>query len=243
MSANIPMLKLNHKLLLLVFLVPMVVLGQIDTEEFGYSREFTWGINKNTNSGLIGGFSFKLARKSGDQTYRTFGLDVLNVKHPKELRVPQGPTGSSFIFGKQNFLYSIRGHYGIERIIFRKASQQGVQINVNAAGGPSLGIEAPYYVLAGGSTEVYDPNLHTSPFSIQGSGRLFQGLGESKLIPGLNVRSSVLFEFGTFRKNVVGLELGLAAEAFSRKIIIVPTHANRAIYTSAFFTLFWGSRK
>ncbi len=237
------MVRLNHKLLFITLLSPLLLFSQVDEQESAYDREFTWGVNKNSNSGLFGGFSFKLAHRTGDKTYRTLGLDLLNIKHPKELNIPQGPTGGSFIFGKQNFLYSVRGHYGIEKIIFSKASQQGVQINIHAAGGPSLGIQAPYYVISGGSAEIYDPNRHTSPSAIQGSGRLFQGLGESKLVPGLNAKTSVIFEFGTFRKNVVGLELGVATEVFSRKIIIVPTQSNRALYTSAFFTLFWGSRK
>lgn len=242
MNANIWMAKLNRKLLLITLLAPMIAVGQID-EGYEYTREFTWGLNKNTNSGLLGGFSFKIARKTKANTFRTIGFDLLNVKHPKELNISQSVTGGSFIFGKQNFLYTIRGHYGLEKVLFQKASQQGVQISVGAAAGPSIGVEAPYYVISGGTSEVYDPTRHTSPVAIQGSGRLFQGLGESKIVPGLNAKSSVFFEFGTFRKSILGLELGFAAEAFSRKIIIVPTHANRAIFTSAFFTLFWGSRK
>ncbi len=243
MNANIPMLKLNHKLLVVVFLMPLLALGQIEEEEFDYSREFIWGINKNTNSGLIGGLTLKWARRMKENTYRTISFDILNVKHPKEQRYISQTTGTSFIFGKQNFLYSIRGQYGVERIMFRKAPQQGVQINVGAAAGPTIGLEAPYYVLSGGNSEVYDPNRHTSPNAIQGSGKLLQGLGESKIVPGLNAKTSVIFEFGTFRKNVAGLEIGLAAEVFTREIVLVPTQENRAFYTSGFFTLFWGSRK
>lgn len=241
MNANIPMVKL--KLLAVALLAPMLVFGQLEEEEFEYSKEFTWGVNKNTNSGLIGGLTLKWARRMKESTYRTVSFDILNVKHPKEQRYISQSTGTSFIFGKQNFLYTIRGQYGIEKIMFKKAPQQGVQINVWAAVGPSIGLEAPYYVLSGGASEVYDPTRHTSPNAIQGSGKLLQGLGESKIVPGGNAKTSVIFEFGTFRKNVAGLELGLAAEVFTRKIIIVPTQENRAFYTSAFFTLFWGSRK
>ncbi len=243
MNAVILMLKLNHKLLTVAFLMPLLALGQIDEEEFDYSREFTWGVNKNTNSGLIGGISLKWARKSKESIYRTIKFDILNVKHPKEQRYISQTTGTSFIFGKQNFLYTVRGQYGYEKIMFRKAPQQGVQINVTAAAGPSIGLEAPYYVLSGGNSEIYDPTRHTSPNAIQGSGKLLQGLGESKVIPGLNAKTSVIFEFGTFRKNVAGLELGLAAEVFTREVILVPTQENSALYTTGFFTLFWGSRK
>ncbi len=236
-------MNLIHKLIPVLLLCPVLAFSQIDEEDFSYSREFIWGINKNTNSGLIGGFIMKFSKSAGEGIYRTIGFEMLNVKHPKERRYISPATGTSFIYGKQNFLYSIRGQYGYEKIMFQKAPQQGVQINIGAAIGPTLGIVAPYYVVSGGESEVYDPNVHISPSAIDGSGKLFEGLGESSIVPGLNGKIGVLFEFGTFRKNVAGIEIGVAAEIFTKKIILVPTQDNRSFYPSAYFNLFWGTRK
>ena len=233
------------KFIVLLLLLPALAYGQIEEEDFDYSREFTWGINKNTNSGLFGGFSLKFSKALGENTYRTLAFDILNVRHPKEDRRVAPQTGTSFIFGKQNFLYTIRGQYGLERILFRKAPQQGVQINGHAGIGPSIGILAPYFVINAntGETEEFNPRVHTAPQSIAGSGRLFQGLGRSKIIPGLNAKASVIFEFGTFRRSVAGIELGFAAEIFTRKVLIVATQGSDVIFPTAFFTLFWGSRR
>lgn len=244
MATNISRVRLNSKLLFLLVLCPLLSFSQSEEESFEYSKEFTWGINKNTNSGLIGGFVMKFSRSVGEEIYRTIGFELVNVKHPKERRYIS-QTGTSFIFSKQNFLYALRGQYGYEKIMFKKAPQQGVQINVNAAAGPTIGIVAPYYVVGSGSgeSEVFDPVVHLRPENIQGSGRLFQGLGQSKIVPALNLKTGVVFEFGTFRKNVAGVEVGLAAEVYTKKIILVPTQKNRSLFTSAFFTLFWGSRK
>jgi hypothetical protein len=55
-------------------------------DSYDYQTEFTWGINKNTYGGLIGGFVFKKAHKLNERVLETFGLEIMNVKHPQEVR-------------------------------------------------------------------------------------------------------------------------------------------------------------
>ena len=85
---------------------------------------------------------------------------------------------------------------------------------------------------------VYDPKRYTNLQSIQGSGKFLQGLGESKIIPGINIKAALIFEFGSFMRNVIGIEFGGMAEGYAKQIIIVPTKTNTALYASAFFTFF-----
>lgn len=215
----------------------------IATDYEDFSTEITWGLNKNTNGGLIGGVAFKLARRKTENTFAVFGLEIMNVKHPKEQRYLSQTSGTSFVWGKENFLYSIRGIYGRERLLFKKAPQQGVQISAIYGAGPTLGVIAPYYVLYNGSYVPYDSERHQNPNSIQGSGKLFQGLGESSLTVGLNAKAGMSFEFGAFKNNVAGVEVGIAAEAFPNEVILVPTQKNRAIFSSLYISLFWGTRR
>ncbi|MEQ8470166.1 MAG: hypothetical protein RIC35_03230 [Marinoscillum sp.] len=210
--------------------------------EDDYNTEIVWGVNKNTNSGLIGGGIFKLARRQKDNLFTTYGIELINVKHPKEYRYLT-PSGTTFTYGKQNFLYSIRGIYGKEKLLYKKAPQQGVQISGLIGAGPTIGIIAPYYILSGSGYEQFDPNKHQSRGSIQGSGKLFQGLGESNLTLGLNAKAGLSFEFGTFKNNMAGVEVGVSLEAFPKKIIIVPTQENSAIFSALYFNMFWGTRK
>lgn len=215
--------------------------GQLESDE--YTREFIWGVNKNTNSGLVGGVSFKLARQQKENLYAIYGLEFMNVRHPKEQKYLSPSSGTSFIWGKQNHLYSIRMIYGRERLLYKKAPQQGVQISMLYGGGPTLGIIAPYYILYNSTYVPYDPEKHRSFNSIQGSGKLLQGLGESNLTVGLNAKAGLSFEFGAFKNNVAGVEMGAAAEIFPKEIVIVPTQKNRSLYTSLYFTLYWGTRR
>lgn len=227
-----------------VVIVPLVSEAQLfDGEEYEYNSEIIWGVNKNTNGGLIGGFMARYSRSKGEDTYETFGLELSNVKHPSESRYV-GIQGQTFIYGKSNYLYAIRLQYGREKLLFRKANQQGVQINAGASAGPTLGLVTPYYVLEpGGSYVPFDPVSHPSPETIAGPGKLFQGLGEADAAIGLNVKGGISFEFGTYRSNVAGVEIGGMIETYSKKIILVPTLSNKSTFTSVFFTLFWGTRK
>jgi hypothetical protein len=98
-------------------------------DSYEYSSEFTWGINKNTSGGLIGGLVFKKARKlKNEKVLETFGLEIMNVKHPQEVKRNSIQTGNLFIYGKSNYLYALRLQYGRDIILFKKAPHQGVEI-------------------------------------------------------------------------------------------------------------------
>jgi len=238
------------KYILAVFLgltVSGIYAQRDDVGDYNYDIEVLFGINKNTNGGLIGGFSFKYGMRIDDATFQFFGLDLANVKHPKEVRY-NTILGNSYIFGKSNYLYSIRPYYGRELILFKKAPQQGVQVSVLGAVGPSLGLIAPYiieYQVSRIETvrEQFDPEIHQSRFNILGPGRVFEGIGRSDLAIGANAKAAVNFEFGVFRSNVTGLELGYQIEGFNKEIPLMPTVDNRQFFQSVYFTFFYGFRK
>lgn len=226
-----------------IFLLSSLISFSQIEEDYDYKREILWGVNKNSNSGLIGGLVLRYAQLKSEDLFTTYGLEFINVSHPKESKYA-GQTGTKFVWGKQNYLYAIRMQYGLDKVLFKKAPQQGVQINANAAGGLTIGLEAPYYVkTAGGEFVQYDPVKYPSLAAISGSGKIWKSLGESKIVPGLNAKSGITFEFGTFRNNVTGVEVGVMTELYARTIKIIPTQKNRAFYPSAFFTFFWGTRR
>lgn len=222
--------------------------GAQTQDSYDYQSEFTWGINKNTYGGLIGGFMFKKARKLSDRVLETYGLEVMNVKHPLERRENSQQTGNFFIYGKSNYLYSLRFQYGRDLILFRKAPQQGVEIKAVFALGPSIGIVAPYYVETGGDVgssvsirKPYNPSIMAD--DIYGPGRLFEGLGESTIVPGANAKIALNFELGTIKSQVTGFEAGFLLDAYTKKIEIIPTAKNYSVFPILFFTLFYGGRK
>src|SRR5688500_15281384 len=68
-------------------------------------KEFTYGINFNTNGGLIGGGVIKSSRYLQNNWFKFWALEVVEVKHPKENRSYSASTGNSFIYGKANYLF------------------------------------------------------------------------------------------------------------------------------------------
>ena len=215
-------------------------------QDYQYGREISWGITKATNSGLIGGIIGKYSVQKSDYMYHFFGIEMVNIKHPKEERY-YSYTGNTYIYGKSNYLYSIRTQYGREISIFKKAPQQGVQVHGILSGGPSLGIIAPYYIEYYTKEQVikvqYDPNIHDDQNNILGTGNLFQGLGDSDLTIGLNVKTSLTFEFGTIKSSVVGIETGMMFEVFAQDIPIIPTAEMSRFYPNAFISLYYGTRR
>lgn len=215
--------------------------------DYEYSSEKVFGVTKATNSGLIGGLLFKYSKElKKENTFHGGVVEIVNIKHPQEQKYFSNESGNMFIWGKENYLYSLRLSYLREYTFFKKAAQQGVQVNGVLAGGLSLGFEAPYYVeVEIGGYRVKEPYDHTKHqySDIIGKGNLLQGVGQSSVVPGLNLKAGLAFEFGSFKSNVVGLELGFQCDIFTREIMIMPTTENYSVFPSAYVTLFYGSRR
>ncbi|SFE91783.1 hypothetical protein [Thermoflexibacter ruber] len=216
--------------------------------EILYKSETTYGLNFSTNAGLIGGVTIRHTRAITPKMYHYFGLDAVNIRHPKEQRSTSRLSGQTFIPGKQNALFMLRPTYGREFILFKKEAEQGVQINTHFSAGPALGLVVPYFIEyrydnRSQRTEQYDPAKHILFENVVGSPGIFSGLGQSSLTFGGTVRAGINFEFGSFKNNVTGFELGIAADFLSNKVILMPLAENRSNFFSAYVVLFYGGRK
>ncbi|HTF80102.1 MAG TPA: hypothetical protein VL947_00200, partial [Cytophagales bacterium] len=112
-------------------------------------NELSAGINLNTHASVLGGLTFKYNRQT--TLTRAWGITVemVNIKHPKEIRATNqsNRNNSSFIVGKHNHLLAFRTLFGYQHILFKKAKDEGVEFSLNTAAGIIWGFEKPYYVL------------------------------------------------------------------------------------------------
>jgi len=232
-----------------------------DPEDENYQRTTTFGVTTNTNSGILGGLSFRQSKQLSDDLFglqqaRYLSIEAVNVKHPKELATSSGYASGRYIEGKENYLFAIRGQYGREVKLFQRSGDEGIAVNGIVAAGPTLGIIKPYYVnVQEGNRQVSVPYASLSQPGATGApvgpGGFFQGFGESKFTVGLNVKAALSFELSAFRNNTTGVEIGFLAEVFPNKIVIIPDtspggnreNGNRQFFTSGYITLFFGSRK
>jgi hypothetical protein len=152
--------------------------------------------------------------------------------------------GRTFIWGKKNYLFSLRGQYGREMILFSKKDQQGIRINAQLAAGPSIGLQIPYYIKYSRNNrmeiENFDPNTQTFN-NVIGSASFFEGLDELKIKPGLNIKAAVNFEFSP-SKSVTALEVGFLGDFYPGGVDIMPTARKYSFYPTAFITLFYGRK-
>ena len=152
--------------------------------------------------------------------------------------------GRTFVWGKKNYLFSLRGQYGRELIIVSKKDQQGIRVNAQLAVGPTLGLLVPYYIKYSRNNrmeiENFDSSIHTFN-NVIGSASFFEGVDEIKIKPGLNFKAALNFEFGS-TKSATAIEVGFLGEIFTNEVIIMPTARNYSFYPTAFITLFYGKK-
>jgi hypothetical protein len=228
-----------------------------ETEEENYTESSCYGINANTNGGILSGGVFKKTKKIdtelwGHRQYRYLAVELVNVKHPKEASVTTG-NGGRFTPGKANYFFVIRPQYGREIVLSSRNADEGISINAILAAGPSIGIVKPYYIMYQAKAgrilqEPYDPIKHVNPDAITGAGNFLQGIGDSKINMGVHVKAALNFELSAFRNTSTGLEIGFIGEFFTKKAPIIAVlsssaEPNHASFSAAYITLFFGNRK
>ena len=247
---------------------PATVLLEAPSDEQSYRKEIVFGANFNTQGGLLGGVMLRSSRAlDGGRWLRFWSLEGVSFKNPKEERVTNvsaGPlAGGSYVLHKTNYALALRPSFGVQRVLFRKAPDAGVQVNALLSGGPSLGLLMPYYIsydytaaVTGrfNSTddirdEQFDPEKHSSEQFIIDRAPLFAGIGGTSIVPGAHLRGALSFEYGRYRDAVAGLEAGFLLEAYARhlKTLVPPRGSttddlNRQFFPSVYITLYIGYR-
>ncbi len=219
-------------------------------------KMFAYGVTTNTNSGLLGGLVVRHSQAVGSikvhPMHRYIALEAVNLKHPKEKSEPTS-ISNRYIFGKRNYFFSLRPEYGREIVYFKKNGEDGIGISLIAAGGPSIGIQKPYYIKydksgRGSGIEVvqYDPNIHKEINKIQGSAGIWQDFFKGMTFnPGVHVKLAANIDMNTFGNSLTGFEIGITSELFSKTPEIMSNQLtnNAKFYTSGYLTIYFGNRK
>ena len=238
------------------------------SDEQSYQRETVFGLNFNTQGGLIGGVNVRSSRVLDDRQLWFWSLEGVFFKNPKEETVTNNATGGSFTLYKTNYAFALRPSIGIQRILFRKAAESGVQVNGLLSAGPSIGLLMPYYISydeswarrggVGGPSQTdvivdaqFDPGIHDPNYIIDRA-PFFGGISHTKIVPGVHLRGGLSFEYGRYRDAVAGAEVGFLVEAYTKRLVTFnPTSAttstdlnllNKQFYPSVYLTLYLGHR-
>jgi len=173
------------------------------------------------------------------------------LKHPKEWKNSgqYGQGTGSFVFGKLNSVFFLRGGIGHQHEIYKKADLGGVAIRYFFSAGPVLGIYKPifyrvlYPTAVQGEFDLKIEKFDVSvaiPNDIYNKAPFTKGLDEIKVLPGLYGKGGFNFEYSREDKVIHAIEIGAQINAFPRKIPIMASTENKAIFFSLFASYRFG---
>lgn len=202
-----------------------------------------WGLN----------FYYAKHRNAIDRTL--YGLEVVGMKHPKEVKSfnPYYEDSRGYFYGKSNAMLIVRPTYGKKHQITDKIRRTGVELNYVWSVGPSLGLAKPVYLQIGKPDNIpyetfvierYDPAVHNVQ-NIYGRASWFKGLGEMKLYPGGFARLGLNFEYSGQTTGIKAIEVGLSMDAYP---VVVPIMAelegvkNKQFFFEFYVNLLFGKK-
>ena len=213
-------------LLITAFLISLSGFSQLNTEvDFKrqvYDQEMTGGFMMNTR-----GYALNMRRMKFTNGYNKWGweIDLASIRHPKEVKFRSQfyiNSSRSFVYGKLNGLYTLRGGFGREKILVDKTDKGTISISWVTIGGPSFGFLKPIFLEVVNedqqgtpyiSTERYDPAVHDY-VNIYGRAPFFNGIEKSTLRLGLYFKTGFAFDFHISDKKITTLEVGTVIDYF-----------------------------
>jgi hypothetical protein len=227
-----------------------------------YSKERSLEVRAYTNGYFAAGVNWGKLKTFYKTTFITIELGQL--RHPKEFRssldniafTRQG-LGKSYIYAKQNNLYTLRLGWGAKRYFSEKDVHRGVAVGFSYTIGPTLGLIKPYYIDVSLADPGSSPNstpikysdenayLFLDQFRIRGASGFTKGLSEIRPIPGGHARIGAHFDWGAYDEFVRALEVGIMLDVFPKVIPIMverPITENRPYFLNFYIAAQLGKR-
>jgi hypothetical protein len=222
--------------------------GELNTEQRIFFRnERTFAILLNTNGF---GLNYREGKRIDYLNKKLLEIELNTLKDPKEVKLsnPNVQAGGNFVFGKMNSVFLLKGGIGHQHEIFKKIDQGGVAIRYFYSGGPVIAFYKPIYYKIINPLSPYEYDLKEQKFDIKtlqpemiyGKSAYTKGLNEAKILPGLYVKGGFNFEYSKKDKVIHAIEIGAQVNAFPRKIPIMATTTNKAIFLSLFASYRFG---
>lgn len=185
-------------------------------------------------------------------------LEFGERKDKKEEKVPTLSASqgflviSSYIYGKRNNFYYLKGGLGQQLLIGGKGNKNGVAVSAIYGGGLSAGLLKPYYIeIQNPATNAreqikYSPdneNLFLDPSVIIGKGNFGKGFNEITFVPGAHARAALRFDYGRYNEVLSAMEVGVNAEYYSKAMPVMLLNKEHKFFFNAYISLVFGKRK
>ena len=223
--------------------------GELDEQQKVFFRNERTGAIYFSTDGY--GLSYREGKRINYLNKRLIEFDIGHLVHPKEVKLsnPYVQSPGTFVFGKINSVFFLRGGLGHQHEIFKKADLGGIAIRYFISGGPVIAFCKPIYykipVFNPQGTEFliieekFDITKH-DPTMIYGRSSYFKGFNETKLKPGLYVKGGFNFEYSKQDKIIHAIEIGAQINGFFTEVPIMATATNKAVFFSLFLSYRFG---
>ena len=196
------------------------------------------------------GLFFELGRAQSVKKTLLFQLDISERKHPKEEKLGSIYSQSiPFIYGKINNFYPVKLGVQQQYLFGNKANKNGVSVTGNVGGGLSMALLRPYYVqVASGNNIRYikynsADSLEFLSGQIYGGPSLSKGWSDMTVVPGAYLKTGLRFDYGLYNEIVSGIEVGVTAEYYSKKIPQMVRNEQKQFFFGAYCAILFGKRK
>lgn len=228
------------------------VVSDADTMPENVLLEKQWSLGAMIHTN---GWGLKFRRGHNVTALRQFMWEVefSTYKSTKEIRTinPYFSDSRSYLYGKLNYVYFLRGGIGQQHILNRKPYWGGVQLSWLYYGGFSLGLAKPVYLYIiyfnSGYTdyeikeEKYNPELHFVD-NIYGRGSFLSGITNLGLHPGVYIKTGLDFEFGTRNRRINALEVGGTLDFSPIPIPIMAYNPKQQFFLTLYLSVMLGKR-
>ena len=214
-------------------------------------RQWSLGVHINSN-----GWGLKLREGRNLAALKQFmwEIEFTTYKSAKEVKTinPYYSDSKSYIYGKLNSVYFLRGGIGFQHILNRKPYWGGVQFSYLYYGGLSVGLAKPVYLNIVHITtppdyqvteERYNPALteHSIEY-IYGRGAFLTGILNTEFHPGVYAKGGLDFEFGTRNRAIKAMEIGAILDYSPIPIAIMAYNPKQSFFLTAYLSVSFGKR-
>ncbi len=233
--------------------------GQTPSNNMLYENFWSAGLNI-TNSGY--NFNYTRGIIPNAKTYKFYEIEFASIHHPKEYKQTREnlfqptnvPNPKPFVYGKQYSFFNLNVSYGIYKELGRRAERSGVSVGMKAAGGISLGILKPYYLVliypidnSSGYLEYEkysdaNKNYFLDINSIYGGGNFTQGITEIKFIPGVHSKLGFQFDYAVYDEYIKAIEAGVFLNVYYKNTQIMLIEKRQQFYPGIYVGFEFGKK-
>lgn len=192
-------------------------------------KGMSWGVIAHTSGW---GFNFRIDRRISAFKKRSLEFEGVTMKSPKETKTinPYFNNSKSYVYGKLNSIFILRGGIGIHHQLNRKPMWGGVEVRYFYYGGISLSMAKPVYLYILNYSSIFeDYTLTTEKFNpeehfldnIYGRAPFTKGFGEMKFYPGIYLKGGFNFDFSNVHDRSKALETGFILDLYPLPVPIM----------------------